>query len=154
MSVTTGGTTRELTPEEIAEGQRGISDRVLTATEVQALARNMDVSKQKYRHLKSDKARYEESLKNENEILYFNYPSLFQMHAEDRLDATFFEMLFLKRKIEKGEMTLKEAENIIGKKLFNRFTPESVREGVRESPVGTNAGPPMSYEEYYRRQGE
>jgi hypothetical protein len=149
MSVSTGGTTRELTPEEIAEGQRGITDRVLTATEVQALVRNMDVSKQKYRHLKFNKQAYEETLKNENEILYFNYPSLFQMHAEDRLDATFFEMLFLKRKIEKGEMTVKEAENIIGKKLFNRFTPESVRETPSEQTAR-----PMTYEEYYRPQGQ
>ena len=98
---------RELTPQEVAEGNRGISDRQLTATEVQALVRKMDVSKKKWKHLRQQgkKVEYEAALKKENEMLYFNYPSLFDMHMNDKLDSTFFEMLQLKRKIERGEIT-------------------------------------------------
>ena len=90
---------RELTPAEVAAGQRGINDLDLSATQVQALVRNMDASKQKWARLKHNKHEYEEKLQAENETLYFTYPSLFQRHAEDRLDGTFFEMLDLKRKI-------------------------------------------------------
>ncbi len=95
---------RELTPEEVAEGRRGITDEVLTATQIQALVKRMDASKKKWKYLKRQgkTAEYEEWLKKENETLYFNYPSLFQMHVEDRLDETFFEMLQLKRRIERG----------------------------------------------------
>jgi hypothetical protein len=139
-------TARELSPQEVEEGRRGISGVDFSATEVQALVRNMDVSKQKYRHLKSNKAEYEEALKKDNEVLYFNYPSLFQMHAEDRMDSTFFEMLALKRKIEKGEITAEQATNIIGKKLYNRFIPEAIGQ-TASSP----SPPTMSYEEFYRR---
>jgi hypothetical protein len=142
------GTVRELSPQEVEEGRRGINGVDLSATEVQALVRNMDVSKQKYRHLKSNKAQYEEALKKDNEMLYFNYPSLFQMHAEDRMDSTFFEMLALKRKIEKGEITPEQATTIIGKKLYNRFIPEAVGQTPAEP-----TRPTMSYEEFYRRSG-
>jgi len=91
--------TRELTPSEVEMGQRGINDADLTATQIQALVFTMDASKQKWARLKANKAEYEAKLQAENEVLYCNYPSLFQMHAEDRLDTTFFEMLALKRKI-------------------------------------------------------
>ena len=94
-------TARELTPAEVAAGLRGINDLDLSATQIQALVRNMDASKQKWASLKHNKQHYEEQMQKDNEALYFNYPSLFQMHVEDRLDGTFFEMLALKRKIEK-----------------------------------------------------
>ena len=113
-------TLRELTPAEVAAGVRGINDQDLSATQIQALVRNMDTSKQTWRALKGDKLAYEEKLQKENEVLYFNYPSLFQMHAEDRLDTTFFEMLALKRKIEKGEITPEAATQVIGQKLSQR----------------------------------
>lgn len=137
---------RELTPEEIAEGRRGISDRELSATQVQALVRQMDASKKKHRRLKQSgqMAEYQDALKKENEMLYYNYPSLFQLHFEDRLDQTFFEMLALKRKIEKGEMTAEQASAIVGQQLFNRFVPHVI----------SNTAPPaprMSYEEFYRQ---
>jgi aryl-alcohol dehydrogenase-like predicted oxidoreductase len=140
---------RELTPEEVAEGRRGITDEDLTATQVQALVKRMDASKTKWRKLKRQgkKAEYEAKLKEENETLYFNYPSLFQMHAEDRLDQTFFEMLQLKRKIERGEITAEQASVLVGQQLFNRFVPHAV----------SNAPPPaprMSYEEYCRQMGQ
>ena len=44
---------RELTPQEVEEGNRNISERQLTATEVQALVRKMDASKKKWKYLKS-----------------------------------------------------------------------------------------------------
>jgi hypothetical protein len=133
--------TRELTPSEVAAGVRGIKDDDLTATQVQALVRNMDASKQKWARLKANKQQYEEKLQQENETLYYNYPSLFQMHAEDRLDTTFFEMLALKRKIEKGEITPEQATQVIGQKLHQRYLPGQV---VQEAPT-------MSYEEFYRQ---
>jgi len=131
---------RELTPEEVAEGERGITSVDLTATQLQAHVHNMDHSKKKWRHL--ERGAYLEKLKQENEVLYFNYPSLWQMHAEDRMDSTFFEMLALKRKIEKGQITPEEASALVGKKLFNRFVPQST------TPV---QAPTMSYEDYYKQ---
>jgi aryl-alcohol dehydrogenase-like predicted oxidoreductase len=134
---------RELTPQEVAEGERHITTEELTATQIQALVRNMDHSKKKWRHLRREE--FMEKLKNENDKLYFNFPSLWQMHAEDRLDATFFEMLALKRKIEKGEVTEEQASVHMGQRLFQKFAPES---------VNSNAGPPsMSYAEYYKKFG-
>ena len=141
---------RELTPEEVAEGRRGITDETLSATQIQALVKRMDASKKKWKFLKRQgkKAEYEEWLKKENETLYFNYPSLFQLHAEDRLDETFFEMLTLKRKLERGEMTAEQASAIVGQQLFNRFVPHA---------ISSNQAPPaprMSYEEYCRQMGQ
>ena len=134
---------RELTPEEIAEGERGITTEELSATQIQALVRNMDHSKKKWRHLRREE--FMEKLKSENENLYFNYPSLWQMHAEDRLDATFFEMLALKRKIEKGETTEQEASVVMGQRLFQRFAPANVNSNA--------AAPSMSYADYYKKFG-
>ena len=134
---------RELTPQEVAAGRRGIIDLDLSATQIQALVRNMDASKQKWALLKNNKQQYEEQLQKDNEALYFNYPSLFQMHVEDRLDGTFFEMLALKRKIEKGEITPEQATQAIGRKLHQRYIPE-------QSQPQTQA-PTLTYEEYYRQ---
>lgn len=138
---------RELTSQEVEEGRRGINDRILTATEVQALVRKMDASKKKWNALKraGKKVDYEAKLKDENTVLYFNYPSLFQMHAEDRLDSTFFEMLSLKRKIERGEITAEQASALVGQQLFNRFVPHALD---RNAPAPT---PRLSYEEFYRQ---
>ena len=136
-------TTRELTEAEVNAGARGINQDDLTATQIQAHVRNMDGSKTKWAHLKENKVQYEEKLQEENKVLYFNYPSLFQMHAEDRLDTTFFEMLTLKRKIEKGEITPEQATHIIGTKLSQRFVPELAQ--------GQPQASTMSYEDYYRQ---
>jgi len=135
-------TLRELTPAEVAAGQRGINDRDLTDTQVQALLRTMDKSKEKWARLKSNKKEYEEKLQEENEMLYFNYPSLFQMHAEDRVDSTLFEMLAIKRKIERGEITPEQASAIVGQKLYQKFLP------TQGAPP---PAPTMSYEEYYQQ---
>ena len=140
---------RELTPEEVAEGQRGINTDQLTATQIQALVKKMDASKQKWRKLKRAGKRdeYEAKLREENEILYFNYPSLYQLHVEDRLDATFFEMLNLKRKIERGEISSEEASRLVGQQLFNRFVPHAVNNQPPPAPR-------LSYEEYCRQMGQ
>ena len=135
-------TARELTPAEVSAGRRGINDIDLSATQIQALVRNMDASKQKWAHIKHNKHEYEEQMQKENEGLYFNYPSLFQMHVEDRLDGTFFEMLALKRKIEKGEITPEQATQIVGRKLHQRYIPEQSQEPQ---------APTLTYEEYYRQ---
>ena len=134
---------RELTPQEVEAGRRGINEEDLSATQIQALVRNMDASKKKWSRLKNNKQEYEQKLQNENQVLYFNYPSLFQMHAEDRTDSNFFEMLALKRKIEKGEITPEQATHIVAQKLHQRFVPQV----SQPTPV-----PTMSYEEYYKNQ--
>ena len=136
-------TTRELTEAEVSAGMRGINDQDLTATQLQAHVRNMDASKEKWAHLKSNKIQYEEKLQEDNKVLYFNYPSLFQMHAEDRLDSTFFEMLALKRKIEKGEITPEQATHIVGTRLSQRFVPELAQ--------GQPQASTMSYADYYKQ---
>ena len=143
-SISMPNTTRELTPREVEAGNRGINDEDLSATQIQALVRTMDGSKEKWSHLKSNKVEYEEKLQDENKLLYFNYPSLFQMHAEDRLDQTFFEMLTLKRKIEKGEITPEQATQIVGAKLSQRFVP-----GL--APQDQPQAPSLTYAEYYRQ---
>jgi hypothetical protein len=107
----------------------------------------MDSSKKKWNSLKraGKKVEYEAKLKDENTVLYFNYPSLFQMHAEDRLDSTFFEMLSLKRKIERGEITAEQASTLVGQQLFNRFVPHAID---RNAPA---PAPRLSYEDFYRQ---
>ena len=135
-------TLRELTPEEVEAGERGIIDDDLTETQIQALLRTMDKSKERWASLKSNKQAYEAKLQQDNRVLYFNYPSLFQMHAEDRVDSTLFEMLALKRKIERGEITPEQASAVIGQKLYQKFLPA---EGAPPP------APTMSYEDYYRQ---
>lgn len=139
----------ELTPQQIAEGNRAINDRQLSATQIQALVRNMDQSKKKWGRLRqSNRVEYLEKLKQENEQLYFNFPGIFDMHAEDRLDETFFQMLNLKRRIEKGEITADQASAAVGQQLFNRYASHV----VSNTPAPTTN--PMSYEEYYRKFGD
>jgi hypothetical protein len=137
---------RELTPAEVQEGNRNINDRDLGATELQALVRKMDESKSKFNRLKRSgkKADYEMAVRKENEFIYFNYPSLFQMHIEDKLDATFFEMLTLKRRIERGEITTQQASAIVGQQLFNRFVPHAIGQGPTPTPR-------MSYTDFYKQ---
>ena len=137
-------TARELTPQEVAEGERGIHDKDYSATEVQALVRNMDASKKKHSKHRKNKEKYEELLKQDNQILYFNYPSLFNLHMEDKLDSTFFEMLALKRRIEKGEITAEQASTIVGQKLYQKFVPHAI--GQAQAPAKS-----MSYEDYYKQ---
>jgi len=140
---------RELTPQEIEEGRRRINTEELTATQIQALVKQMDSSKQKWRKLKrtGKTEEYAQKLKEENSVLYFNYPSLFNMHMEDRLDSTFFEMLTLKRKIEKGEISPEQASVLVGQQLYNRFVPHVISNAPAPAPR-------MSYEEYCKQMGQ
>jgi hypothetical protein len=114
-----------------------------TATQIQAMVRNMDVSKEKYRRLqREDPEQYLQSLKSENEVLFDNYPAVFALHADDKLDETFFYMLQEKRKMEKGQTTEDEASVRVGQKLFNRWVAPIVN--------GTAAPESMSYAQYYK----
>ena len=121
-----------------------MNDKDYPATEIQSLVRDMDDSKKKWKSLKNtDKAKYLEKLTEENPTLHFNYPSIFEKHAEDGLDATFFYMLNQKRRIERGEMTEDQATKEVGKRLADRWV----------APVLSNAAVQKeeSYEEYYNR---
>jgi hypothetical protein len=133
----------ELSEAEIAEVQTRIRPEELSATQIQALVRKMDASKIKWKRLKQQgkKEDYRNKVKVENEVLFYNYPSLFDMHLEDRLDSTFFEMLQLKRKIEKGEITPEQATAHVGQQLFSRYVPQA------NAPAPE---PKMSYEEFYK----
>ena len=139
----------ELTEAEVAEVNAKLTDDVLTATQIQALVRAMDQSKTKWKYLRQRNRtdEYKAALKRENETLFFNYPSLFEMHADDRLDSTFFEMLQFKRKIERGEMTAEEASRMIGQQLFTRYVPHQIDSNA---PRPT---PKMSYEDFYKQTG-
>jgi uncharacterized short protein YbdD (DUF466 family) len=136
----------ELSPGEIAEATGGIRAEEMSATQIQALTRKMDSSKTKWKRLKQQgkTAEYREAVKKENEMLFFNYPSLFEMHLEDRLDGTFFEMLQLKRKLERGEITLEQANAQVGQQLYGRYVPHVL---TGETPPA----PTMSYEDFYTK---
>jgi len=113
-----------------------------TATEIQAMVRNMDESKQKHAPIKNNTQLYFDTLKTENPVLYDQYPAVFALHIEDKLDETFFYMLKEKRKMEKGESNEDESSVRVGQKLFNRWV----------APILSNTPSPQtqSYSEYYR----
>ena len=114
-----------------------------TATEIQAMVRNMDVSKDKYKDLKyTDPERYLSILREENAVLVEYYPAIFTLHADDKLDDTFFYMLAEKRKMEKGDTTEDEASIRVGQKLFNKWVAPIVN--------GTTTPTNQSYSEYYK----
>jgi hypothetical protein len=121
-----------------------MNDKDYPATEIQSLVRDMDDSKKKHKALKNtDNAKYLEKLTEENQTLHFNYPSIFELHVDDKLDATFFYMLNQKRRIERGEITEDQATKEVGKKLADRWV----------APVLSNTAVQKeeSYEEYYKR---
>lgn len=114
-----------------------------TATQIQAMVRSMDQSKQRHAHVKLDNPeQYIALLRGENETLFEFYPSVFSLHAADKLDDTFFYMLQEKRRMEKGQTTEDEASVRVGQKLFNRWV----------APVLSNTPTPstQTYEQYYR----
>ena len=121
-----------------------MNDKDYPATEIQSLVRDMDDSKKKHKALKTtDKAKYLEKLTEENQTLHFNYPSIFELHVDDKLDATFFYMLNQKRRIERGEITEDQATKEVGKKLADRWVTPVLR--------NTAVQKEESYEEYYKR---
>ena len=113
-----------------------------TATEIQSMVRNMDDSKQKHAAIKSNTDLYFETLKAENPVLYDQYPAVFGLHIEDKLDETFFYMLKEKRKMEKGESNEDQSSVRVGQKLFNRWV----------APIISNVPVPstQSYSDYYK----
>jgi hypothetical protein len=116
----------------------------LTSVQIQALVREMDASMRKYRLTKRvNPEKYHELVAYENQTLYEMFPSVFEMHIEGKLDATFFEMLKLKHKMDKKELTEDEASRIIGQKLFDRF----VAPVIDKKPVEK----PLSYSEFYKQ---
>jgi len=116
----------------------------LSAIQIQAMVRDMDESFRKYRNLKeSNPTLWAEKMKTDNKRLFDEFPTVFNMHMNGKLDQTFFEMLQLKRKMEKGEMTEDEASVIVGQKLFNKY----VDPVIKNQP----APPTLSYEDYYKQ---
>jgi len=119
-------------------------EEFLSSMKIQALVRDMDTSMRKHKKLKiSNFTEYRKKLSEENEVLYNRFPTIFEMHIQGKLDQTFFEMLKLRRQIEKKEITEDEASKLIGQKLFDRFV----------GPVVNNTPPPekpLSYSEFYK----
>ena len=117
----------------------------LSSMQIQALVREMDTSIRRHRKLKnSDPQKFYETIMEENKTLYDEFPSIFDKHIDGKLDATFFEMLKLRHKMDMGELTEHDASVIIGQKLFDRFV----------APVVGNAPTPekpLSYSEYYKQ---
>ena len=117
----------------------------LSSIQIQALVRNMDTSIRRHRNLKnSDPPAFYEKVSEENKTLYEVFPTIFEKHIDGKLDATFFEMLKLRHKVDIGEMSEDDASKIVGQKLFDRFV----------APVIGNAPTPekpLSYSEYYKQ---
>ena len=66
----------------------------LSAIQIQAMVRDMDESFRKYRNLKeSNPTLWAEKMKNDNKRLFDEFPTVFNMHMNGKLDQTFFEML-------------------------------------------------------------
>lgn len=117
----------------------------LSSIQIQALVRDMDTSMRKHRLTKRvDKEKFRAKVAAENETLYNLFPTIFEMHIEGNLDETFFEMLKLRHKMDKGEMTEDEASKIVGQKLFDRY----VAPVVENKPVPEK---PLSYSEFYKQ---
>lgn len=117
----------------------------LTSIQIQALVSNMDASMRRHKGLKrTNVPEFRKKVAEENERLYYEFPSIYEMHIEGKLDETFFDMLKLRRKIELGELTDDEASKMVGQRLYDRF----VAPVIGEAPVPV---PKMSYEDYYKQ---
>ena len=114
----------------------------LSSVQIQALVRQLDQSMRKHRNIKNT-PQWKQKLMEENPVLVEQFPTIFDMHLEGKLDETFFYMLQMKRKIEKGEMTEDQASVAVGQKLFNKY----VAPVVQNQP----APPTLSYAEYYKQ---
>ncbi len=116
----------------------------LTSIQIQALVRGMDESMRRHKGLKrTNQHEYRKKVVAENQRLYDEFPSIFEMHMEGKLDEKFFNMLKLRRQVEKGEITEDDASKIVGQLLFDQYV----------APVINNAPVPsqMSYEDYYKQ---
>jgi len=128
----------------------------LTAIQVQALVRDMDYSMRRHKGLKlTNPTEFRTKVVDENQRLYNEMPSIFEMHFSGKLDGTFFDMLALKRRVEKGELTDDEASRQIGQQLFDRYVKPVIGDDVPpEQRTGAAAPAPApavkSYAEYYK----
>jgi len=96
---------------------------------------------------RTNQIKFREKIAEENKHLYEVFPTIFEMHIEGKLDETFFEMLKLRRSIEKGELTDDEASKMVGQKLFDRF----VKPHLPETPAVPEEARKLTYEEYYKQ---
>lgn len=118
----------------------------LNAIQIQALVRDMDACMRRHKTLKrTNPAEYRKKMEEENEVLFTHYIAVFEMHLEGKLDETFFNMLKLRLRVEKGELTEDEASKLVGQQLFNRYVSPVVGESASSGP------PPLSYEDYYKQ---
>jgi len=116
----------------------------LNSIQIQALVRGMDESMRRHKGLKrTNQHEFRKKVVEENQRLYDEFPSIFEMHFEGKLDEKFFNMLKLRRQIEKGEITEDEASKIVGQLLFDQY----VAPKISNAPVPAQ----MSYEEYYKQ---
>ena len=117
----------------------------LNSIQIQALVRQMDESLRRHKGLKrTNMHEYRKKVVGENQRLYEEFPSVFEMHYEGKLDETFFNMLKLRRQIEKGEISEDDASKIVGQQLFDRY----VAPVVNNTPIPEK---PLTYEEYYKQ---
>jgi len=133
-----------------------ITQMPLTAIQVQALVRDMDYSMRRHKGLKlTNPAEFRNKVVAENLRLYDELPTIFEMHITGKLDGTFFDMLALKRRVEKGELTDDEASRQIGQQLFDRYVKPVIGDDVppeQRAGAAAPAPPPAvkSYAEYYK----
>ena len=117
----------------------------LNSIQIQALVRQMDESLRRHKGLKrTNTHEHRKKIVDENQQLYNIFPSVFEMHYEGKLDETFFNMLKLRRQIEKGEITEDEASKVVGQQLFDRY----VAPIVNNTPAPEK---PLTYEDYYKQ---
>lgn len=130
----------------------------LNSIQIQALVREMDHSMRRHKGLKTtNPAEYRNKVSADNQVLYNQFPTIFEMHIDGKLDQTFFEMLKMRRKVELGEMTDDEASRIVGQKLFDRFVDPVVTklDGVTGSAAPAPVSAPIgSYADYYKNLGD
>jgi hypothetical protein len=116
----------------------------LTSIQIQALVRNMDESMRRHKGLKrTNQNEYRKKVADENQRLYDEFPSIYEMHIDGKLDEKFFNMLKLRRQIEKGEISEDDASKLVGQMLFDQYV----------APIVGNAPVPsqMTYEQYYQQ---
>jgi len=124
----------------------------LNSVQIQALVREMDHSMRRHKGLKTtNPPEYRKKLADDNQILYNQFPTIFEMHIEGKLDQTFFEMLKMRRKVELGEMTDDEASRIVGQKLFDRFVDPVVKKLDGATGQAAPPAPVGSYSDYYKQ---
>ncbi len=116
----------------------------LSSVQIQALVRQMDESMRRHKGLKrTNMNEYRKKVVDENQHLYEVFPTIFEMHFEGKLDEKFFNMLKLRRQIEKGEISEDDASKLVGQMLFDQYV----------APKINNLPTPhkMTYEEYYKQ---